>query len=112
MTENATPTEPAEGEAKPEPGADIRMDFGTALAALKEGDKVARIGWNGKGMFLYLVPGSTFPVNRKPLLGIYPEGKVIDYRAHIDMKTADGSCVPWVASQTDLLADDWIIVMP
>ena len=83
-------------------------NFSDALQWLKDGDKVARSGWNGKGMFIYLVPGSTFGVNRPPLLGIYPEGTEINYRPHIDMKTADGSCVPWVASQTDVLADDWV----
>jgi hypothetical protein len=83
------------------------MDFGEALAALKNGGRVTRPGWNGKGMFLYLVPGSTFQVNRPPLLGIYEEGTVINYLPHIDMRTADGSCVPWLASQADLLADDW-----
>jgi len=86
------------------------VDFGDAIRRLKAGDRVTRPGWNGKGMFLYLVPGSTFQVNRHPLLGIYPEGTHIDYRAHIDMRTADGSCVPWLASQTDVLAEDWEIV--
>ena len=86
------------------------MNFGSALQALKNGQKVAREGWNGKGMFLFLVPGSVFKVNRAPLLGIYPEGTEINYRPHIDMKTVDGEIVPWVASQTDLLADDWCIV--
>ena len=83
------------------------MDFSDALAACKAGDKLARAGWNGKGMFVYLVPGSQFQVNRPPLLGIYPEGTTINYLPHIDIKTADGSCVPWLASQADLLADDW-----
>lgn len=83
------------------------MNFGEALEALRAGKLVARSGWNGKNMFLYLVPGSTFEVNRPPLLGIYPEGTKIDYHAHIDMKTANGMCVPWLASQTDILSDDW-----
>lgn len=83
------------------------MDFGIVLDGLRAGHRFARTGWNGKDMFIYLVPGSQFEVNRKPLLGIYPEGTQIDYRPHIDMRTADGSCVPWVASQTDLLAEDW-----
>ncbi len=87
-----------------------RLSFGHAIAALKAGHKVARAGWNGKGMFLFLVPGSRFEVNRFPLLGIYPEGTVIDYCPHIDMRTADGKIVPWLASQTDVLADDWSIV--
>ena len=86
------------------------MDFSAALLQIKLGAKVARMGWNGVGMFIFLVPGSNFEVNRPPLLGIYPEGTPIDYRGHIDMKTADGSVVPWVASQTDLLADDWTVV--
>jgi len=86
------------------------MSFGRAVEMLKLGRKVARAGWNGKGMFLFLVPGSTFTVNRPPLLGIYPEGTQIDYHAHIDMKTAQGYVVPWLASQADILADDWQIV--
>lgn len=85
------------------------MNFGQALAALKEGLKVSRAGWNGKGMFLFLVPGSTFKVNRAPLLGIYPEGTEINYCPHIDMRTADGKIVPWLASQTDVLAEDWAV---
>lgn len=86
------------------------MDFGRALALLKAGENVAREGWNGKGMFVFLVPGSSFEVNRPPLLGIYPEGTPINYHAHIDMKTADGTIVPWLASQTDVLAEDWVTV--
>lgn len=86
------------------------MTFGLAVEALKAGKRVARAGWNGKGMFLFLVPGSTFQVNRPPLLGIYPEGTTINYCPHIDMKTADEKVVPWLASQTDVLAEDWVIV--
>lgn len=84
--------------------------FGDALVALKEGKKVAREGWNGKGMFVFLVQGSVFKVNRAPLLGIYPEGTEITYHAHIDMKTADNQIVPWLASQTDVLAEDWVVL--
>lgn len=86
------------------------MSFGLAIEALKAGKTVARAGWNGKGMFLFLVPGSTFKVNRPPLMGIYPEGTEINYCPHIDMKTADGKVVPWLASQTDVLAEDWAVV--
>lgn len=86
------------------------MNFGLAVEAMRKGKKVARSGWNGKGMFVFLVPGSTFNVNRPPLLGIYPEGTEINYCPHIDMRTADGKIVPWLASQTDVLADDWNIV--
>lgn len=83
------------------------MNFGQAIEAMKSGKKVAREGWNGKGMFLFLVPGSVFKVNRAPLLGIYSEGTEIDYHAHIDMKTAQGYVVPWLASQPDMLSEDW-----
>lgn len=87
------------------------FSFSEALVHLKTGKKVARQGWNGKGMFVFLVAGSTFQVNRPPLLGIYPEGTTINYHAHVDMKTADGMIVPWLCSQTDLLAEDWNIVL-
>lgn len=86
------------------------MNFSDALNEIKDGKKVSRSGWNGKGMFVFLVPGSVFQVNRPPLLGIYPEGTTINYHAHVDMKTADGQVVPWLCSQTDLLADDWGVV--
>lgn len=89
---------------------DIKMNFGKALEELKNGKKVAREGWNGKNMFLFLVSGSTFKVNRAPLLGIYPEGTEINYQPHIDMKTVDNTIVPWLASQSDILANDWLIV--
>jgi hypothetical protein len=77
---------------------------------MRNGDRVCRAGWNGKDMFLFLVAGSTFEVNRPPLLGIYPEGTKINYHAHVDMKTATGEIVPWLCSQSDLLATDWELV--
>lgn len=86
------------------------MDFADAIRAVKAGHKVAREGWNGAGMFIFLVPGSRFVVNRPPLLGMYPEGTEINYHAHVDMRTANGTIVPWLASQTDLLSEDWVYV--
>lgn len=86
------------------------MNFSDALNQIKAGKKVSRSGWNGKGMFVFLVPGSEFKVSRPPLLGIYPEGTTIRYHGHVDMKTADGMVVPWLCSQTDLLAEDWGVV--
>ena len=86
------------------------MPFGLAVEAMKQGKKVARAGWNGTGMFVYLVPGSQFKVNRAPLLGIYPEGTDITYCPHMDLKTADGSIATWAPSGSDALADDWYIV--
>lgn len=98
----------------PTQDAQIHMKAGTfswALAHVRAGAKVQREGWNGKGMFIFLVGGSTFKVNRAPLLGIYPEGTTINYHAHVDMRTAQGDIVPWLCSQTDMLADDWRIVV-
>jgi len=88
----------------------ISLNFGEAIEALKQGRCVARKGWNGQGMFLYLVDGSQFTANRAPLNKVFPEGTQCTYRPHIDMKTVDGELVPWVASQTDILAEDWEVV--
>jgi len=86
------------------------MSFGLAVEALKKGLRAARAGWNGKGMFVFLVNGSTFNVSRAPLLGIFPEGTEINYRPHIDIKNVDGSISTWVPSIGDVMADDWAIV--
>lgn len=86
------------------------LNFGLAIEALKLGKKVARKGWNGADMFLYLVQGSEFEVNRPPLNSIYPEGTKVKYRPHIDLKTADGSIATWSPSGSDALAEDWFIV--
>lgn len=89
------------------------MNFGEALSALKSGSKVTREGWNGKGMWLFLVPGSTFTVEAfRPLGKAEPDlvGKAVSYRPHIDMKTVNDEIVPWIASQSDLLVEDWQIV--
>lgn len=86
------------------------FDFSHALLLLKDGKKVAREGWNGKNMFIFLVQGSTFQVSRAPLNQFYPEGTEIKYHAHVDMRTATGEIVPWLCSQTDMLASDWIVL--
>lgn len=92
------------------------LTFGVALELLKKGEKVARIGWNGKGMFLVLTEGSEVTTEnmRNEVTREYyksvNEDKV-KICGHIDMKAADGSMViGWLASQTDMLAEDWVIV--
>ena len=90
-----------------------QFDFGLAIFALKSGKRVARAGWNGKGMFLVLVPGSqglTVDEGRPLAKAGVPVGTTFNYLPHIDMWTAQGDFVPWLASQTDVLADDWQIV--
>lgn len=93
-----------------QPKQEKAMDYSKALELIKEGEKLQREGWNGKNMFIFHVPGSIFEVNRPPLLGIFPEGKIICYLDHTDMVTADGSVVPWLCSQDDAYADDWQVV--
>ena len=83
------------------------LDFASVIRGLKNGKRFAREGWNGKNMFIFLVNGSRFTVNREPLLSILGKGTEVEYHAHIDMRTDDGKIVPWVASQSDVLADDW-----
>lgn len=93
------------------------MNFGQAIEALKQGKKVARRGWNGKDMFLYMTEGTTVHFN--DLRG--NAAKFITEQttslsdacisSHIDMKATDGTVVVgWLASQTDMLAEDWHIV--
>lgn len=89
------------------------MDFGDALAALRSGRKLSRAGWNGKGMYIVLQAGypDGIPVNANTAAATgIPEGTVCRFRPYLMMFTADGEFVPWVASQTDLLADDWMVV--
>ena len=79
------------------------MTFGGALKALKAGKKVARTGWNGKGMYLYLADGTL--LTQEIGDGSYP------FADSIVMKTADNRyCIGWLASQTDMLAEDWCTV--
>ena len=83
--------------------------IGWAVKEMQDGKRVTRAGWNGKGVFLFLVPSSRFTVNRAPLLGIYPAGTVINYCAHVDVKNVDGSISTWAPSNSDALATDWEI---
>lgn len=92
------------------------MNFGQALEALKLGSKVQRAGWNGKGMWLVLVPGTPKAVMRDG--SPYKAAGVdeCEILPHIDMWTtnADGrrAMLPgWLASQTDMLSEDWSIVL-
>ena len=90
------------------------LDFGQAILAMKEGKRVCRAGWNGKGMFLSLVKGrdTDYHVNSE-VFGTGNDGNSQDQLPVLDaiyMKTADNKLVPWLASQADVLAEDWQIV--
>jgi hypothetical protein len=77
------------------------MNFGSALEALKSGQKVARSGWNGKGLWLELQTPDTHSKMTLPYIFMsYPD----------DAKNTPGARVPWLASQTDVLAEDWELV--
>ncbi|WP_419797283.1 MAG: DUF2829 domain-containing protein [Terasakiella sp.] len=96
------------------------MSFGHAIKAMKDGHKVCRKGWNGKGMFLVLVGGSSVKLREgtpyhKALVNVTDISQDQEILPHIDMWTvnADGrrAMLPgWLASQTDMLSDDWMIV--
>ncbi len=90
------------------PPLDGGMDFGSAIRALKDGKKVARQGWNGKGMFIFLGDDVSLhtDANLKEL-----QNKDMEMRDCVCMKTADNAFQPgWTASQADMLAEDWMIV--
>ena len=89
------------------------MNFGEALAELKNGQRVARVGWNGKGMWLVLMD---FGPDRESVLAAMADAADWDVAlaglraaSWIGMKTVDGMFVPWLASQTDILAEDWSV---
>jgi hypothetical protein len=84
------------------------LSFGHALEALKAGCSVARSGWNGKGMFLYFVPANSYPAQTDVAKKFI--GETVPYGAYIAMKTAQGNVVPWLASQTDIVAEDWQVI--
>lgn len=77
------------------------FSFSKALELLKQGDKIARKGWNGKGMWLMLIPKSHWETTR----GL----EMLDGLPWVGMKTVDDKFVPWLPSQTDLFTDDWMI---
>lgn len=77
------------------PVGDVVMDFGDALRKLKDGERVTRLGWNGKGQFLELQVPDEHSKMTLP---------------YIFITTVQAARVPWLASQTDMLAADWVIV--
>lgn len=95
------------------------MNFGQAIEALKEGKKVSREGWNGKGLFIFLNYGSKeTPIKEGELVegvrsDLFTQGDkdTVTRLPNLNMRAATGSTVTgWLASQTDILAEDWVIV--
>lgn len=91
------------------------LSFGDALEALKKGYRIARAGWNGKGMYLWLLPAASVKAEwcREPHLKEVAEanGGEIEALGSIRMMTADRKVLTgWLASQTDMLSEDWAIL--
>ena len=80
--------------------APSNLNIGKAVAYMRKGHAVSRPSWNGKGMFVFLV------LEGKAVI----EGVEYPHQPYALMKTANGSYVPWLASQSDLFADDWQVV--
>jgi hypothetical protein len=83
------------------------QEIGWAVKQMRNGSKVQRAGWNGKGMFLYLVPANSYAAQTGAAKGYWGENALVPYGAYVAMKTAQENVVPWLCSQTDLLATDW-----
>lgn len=99
MTETAVQAEPRRKDG---------VSFSSALVMLKDGYRITRDGWNGKGMWLYYVAGGHYKSQMKAAADHF--GDTVPYRPYIAMLTAQGDVVPWVASQSDLLAHDWLVL--
>ena len=84
------------------------MDFGQALTLLKQGKKVARMGWNGRGQFVYYVPEDSYYAKTEAAMSIAGIDEKVKYRAYLALKTAQGDVATWVPSISDCLAEDWI----
>jgi hypothetical protein len=91
----------------------ITFCFSEALEALKAGKRILRRGWNGKNMFLYLVGEGRYPPTTETgkLIAQGHIDGLVPYRPYIAMFTVDQDVVPWVASQSDLLMEDWLILV-
>ncbi len=86
------------------------MTFGLALEAMKKGLKVARAGWNGRGMFVYLVPAASYPAQTGAARSYFGDGAMVSYNAYFAIKNVGETVSTWVPSVNDALAEDWAIV--
>lgn len=86
------------------------MTFGQAIEAMKAGQKVARAGWNGKGMFAYYVPANSYAVQTGAAKSHFGEGAMVPYNAYMAIKNVNETVSTWVPSVNDVLSDDWSIV--
>ena len=88
-------------ECKDDGSTMLTRDFGSALGVLKRGFKLCRDNWNGKNMYIQYVPGDCWTVGKDDLVTA----------SFIGIKTVDNKFVPWLANQTDILAEDWTVIV-
>lgn len=84
------------------------MNFGEALEKLKQGLKLKRLGWNGKGMFVYLVTGGNYKVQTDSIKDFADENGTVKYNPYFAIKNVNNSISTWVPSVNDCLAEDWL----
>jgi hypothetical protein len=90
----------------------VRLSFGGAVAAAQGGCKVARAGWNGSGVFAYIVPANKYSTDgnpTSPVVGMFPDD-MVPYREYWALKTAQNDVDTWSPSGSDSLAHDWYVV--
>ena len=90
-------------------GDEQALTFGDAIHMLKMGAKVARSGWNGKGMFIYYVPADHYPARTEAAKSHFG-GSLVPYNAYLAIKNVNETVSTWVPSINDCLAEDWIVV--
>jgi hypothetical protein len=86
----------------------MNLTFGQATEAAKRGLKVARTGWNGTGMYAYIVPAASYPAQTDVAKAQF--GDMVPYRAYWALKTAQNDIATWSPSGSDSLAEDWSII--
>ncbi|PIG09609.1 DUF2829 domain-containing protein [Comamonas sp. 26] len=86
------------------------MNFGDAIKELKLGKRLQRTGWNGKGLFIYLVPAASYPVQTGAAKKHFGEGALVPYAAYLALKNVDETVSTWAPSINDTLAEDWQVV--
>jgi hypothetical protein len=86
------------------------MTFGMAISAARLGHKVSRAGWNGSGMFAYIVPAAKYKAQTSVIMDMAFENGLIPYREYWALFTAQKDVATWAPSGSDSLAEDWCIV--
>ena len=86
------------------------MTFGQALESIKAGQKVARNGWNGKGMFVYYVQANSYPAQTGVAKSHFGADALVPYNAYMAIKNVNNTVSTWVPSVNDCLSEDWEIV--